>query len=296
MNKFLLSCLFFVAWSTQLAAQSKGQKLSIGLSTGAVNQDLKWSIAGNLAGQNPNIFSELHWQKVGGQSVGTTLVWNIYKHLLLAGDYERVFIRSGTVTDQDFSGDNRSGIIYDERFNADKGHATDWSASAGYKLINQPKFNLHAFAGYRINRQSLVLYDQTGSFPNLNSTYTARWKGPFIKSMAAIELVKKLQVSASISYNQVNYQAISDWNLAQDFQHPISYRHTAKGFGITGDLGLTYAAYRHVAIHVSGGYFTWQTGKGIDELFLTSGSVDKTQLNRVDWSGYRATAGLILKL
>ena len=153
MSKFSLSCILLLAWSIQLAAQPKAPKLAIGLSTGTVRQDFKWSIAGNLAGESPNVFSELHWEKVGGQSVATTVVWNVWDRLLLTGDYAHVFIRSGMVTDQDYSGNNRSSMVYNERFNADKGSTSNWSAGAGYKLINDRTFNLHAFAGYRINNQ-----------------------------------------------------------------------------------------------------------------------------------------------
>ena len=295
MSKFSLSCLLLLALSIQLAAQPNAPKLAIGLSTGMVRQDFKWSIAGNLAGESPNVFSELHWEKLGGQSMSTTLIWNVWDRLLLAGDYAHVFIRSGMVTDQDYSGDNRSGMVYNERFNADKGSTSNWSAGAGYKLINDRTFNLHAFAGYRINNQSLFIFDRTGNFSDLNSTYTAKWKGPFIKGMAAIELARKIHLSASLTYNQVNYHATSNWNLVQSFQHPVSYRHTAKGFGLVGDLGLKYNAYKHIAVQVSGGYFTWQTGKGLDELYLISGEINKTQLNKVELNGYQATAGLVFE-
>ncbi len=276
--------------------QAKPQKLSLSLTTGYSQQDLKWSIAGNIAGKNPNVYSELQWTKVGGQSVAAALDWNIWGKLLLAANYSHVYIRSGTVTDNDYNGDNRTNMVYNQRFNADKGYSRDWSASAGYKLIENAKFNLSANAGYGISTQSLYILDRTGNFPDLNSTYKANWKGPFIRASSTFGISNKFSLSTAITYNQVNHNAIADWNLIQTFQHPVSYRHTANGFGIDGELRLRYTLYENIALQADGGYYTWQTGKGIDELFLNSGEIDKTQLNIVERNGYRLTIGLLITI
>jgi hypothetical protein len=273
--------------------QTRPQKLSISLGTGYARQDLKWSIAGNLAGESPNVYSELQWKKIGGQSAAAVLEWNVWGRLFFAGDYAHVFIHTGSVTDNDYNGDNRTDMSYNERFNADKGYLRDWKAAAGYKLINNSKFSLNAYIGYGISTQSLYILDRTGNFPDLNSTYKANWKGPFVKAASELSMNYRLSILADLTYNQVNYNTTADWNLIQTFQHPVSYRHTAKGFGIDGDLYIKYKLCKNIAIQAGSGCYMWQTGKGIDELFLNNGKSDKTQLNKVERNGFRLTAGIV---
>ncbi|RYU91993.1 hypothetical protein EWM62_00705 [Mucilaginibacter terrigena] len=136
--------------------------------------------------------------------------------------------------------------------------------------------------------------DRTGNFPDLNSTYKATWKGPFVKASVGLGVTDRLKITGNLKYNQANYSSIADWNLIQTFQHPVSYRHTAKGFGIDGDLKLVYAICKNIAIQAGGGYYSWQTGNGIDELYLSAGGSDKTQLNKVERNGYRISAGVVL--
>jgi outer membrane protease len=277
-----------------LHAQSLQKKLQLGISTGYQREDLKWSIAGNLDGQNPNIYSELQWKKVGGQSVAAALRWNFWNKLMLMGGYQRVSIRSGTARDNDYNGDNRTNPAYDQLFDADKGFTRDIAIGLGYKLIDNETFSLTPYAGYGASKQSLHLLDRNGQYADLNSTYDTDWKGAFVKAIAGLKLSKKLIATAAITYHQADYKANADWNLIPTFQHPVSYRHNAKGYGIDASAGLQYAVTKNIAINLGGGYFTWQTGEGIDELFLSSGGSDKTQLNGVDRKGYKLSVGLVL--
>ncbi|RWY52549.1 hypothetical protein [Mucilaginibacter gilvus] len=286
---------FCVLLSTALLqAQSLQKKLQLSLSTGYQREDLKWSIAGNLDGQNPNIYSELRWIKIGGQSVAASLQWNFWNKLLLMGNYQRVSIKSGTVRDNDYSGDNRTNPAYNQLFDADKGFTRDIAFGLGYKLIDKEKFSLTPYAGYGTSKQSLYLLDRSGQYADLNSTYETNWKGPFVKAIAAAKVAKKFTATATIAYHQSDYNSKADWNLIPTFQHPVSYRHTAKGYGVSADASLAYGITKNLVVNLGGGYFTWQTGEGIDELFLSSGGSEKTQLNGVDRKGYKLSVGLML--
>jgi hypothetical protein len=276
-----------------LFAQTISKKLQLNLRTGYEQQELSWSIAGNSAGQNPNIYSELQWKKIGGQLLSTGLLWNIWSRVTLTADYSRVFISSGTVSDNDYGGDNRTSPLYNQLFNADKGYTQNWSVGAGYTVITNNSFSLIPYVGYGANKQSLHLLDRTGNFPDLNSTYETDWKGPFVRVNAKLKLANKLSLNSRLTYNQVNYNAKADWNLIQTFQHPVSYRHNAKGFGADGNAAVCYDITKNIALNIGGGYFTWQTGKGADELFLSSGATDKTQLNKVGQKGYRLFGGFV---
>lgn len=294
MKRQLIALIYALACGGVLHAQSQPHKLQLDLSTGYQREGFKWSIAGNQDGQNPNIYSELQWKKLGGQSVTASLQWNFWGRLLLTGGYERTSIISGTVRDNDYNGDNRTNPAYDQLFDADKGFTRDIYAGIGYKLINTDVFSLTPYAGYRAGKQSLHLYDRSGQYAELNSTYDTDWKGPFAKALAQLRLTKKLSATATLTYTQADYKAQADWNLIPSFQHPVSYRHTAKGYGLEAGAGLQYTITKNIGVNIGAGYFTWQTGEGVDELYLTSGESEKTQLNGVDRKGYKMSLGFVL--
>ena len=294
MRRILISCLPLLLCGGLLCAQPIQKTIQLKLATGYQREDLNWSIAGNQDGQSPNIYSELQWKKVGGQSLSASLQWNFWNRLVLTGEYSHVAIRSGTVSDHDYNGDNRTDPAYAQLFNADKGFTRDILAGLGYRVLNTGAFSFTPYAGYRTATQSLFLLDRTGQFPDLNSTYETGWQGPFIKAEASAKLLNKLTLTGEFAYNQADYKARADWNLIPTFQHPVSYRHTAKGYGIDANASLVYNITKNIGVNAGGGYFNWQTGKGIDELYLQSGGSQKTQLNGVDRSGYRFFGGIIL--
>lgn len=297
MKKFTGFCLLWLMISTRvLYAQSGENKLQFDITDGYQRENFHWSIAGNSNGQNPNVFSELKWAKLGGQSVAASLQWNVYKRFSFYADYTRQFITSGLVNDSDYSSDNRSSNTYNETFNAGKGHTQGWALGAGYQLVNNYWLRLTPYAGYSDNRQSLYLYDSDNRFPGLNSSYQTKWKGAFIKAIASAKLVKKLSFNTDITCNQVNYNAQGNWNLITTFKHPVSYRHHANGYGLNMNGALIYAITNHIAIQAGAGYLNWQTGNGTDLLYLNNGEVDKTQMNGAFRDGFRVFGGLRLSL
>lgn len=297
MKKFTGFCfLWLMLGARSLYAQSTGNKLQFNITDGYQRENFHWSIAGNSNGQNPNVFSELKWTKVGGQTVVTSLQCNVYQRLSVYADYTRQFITSGTVNDSDYSTDNRSGNTYNETFDAGKGHTQGWALGAGYQLIKNRWFSFTPYAGYSDNRQYLYLYDSDNRFPGLNSSYQNQWKGLYIKTIALIKLIEKLKFNTDITYNQVSYNARGNWNLITTFQHPVSYRHHANGYGLNMNGALVYAITNHIGIQAGAGYLHWQTGNGTDELYLNGGEVDKTQMNGAFRDGFRVFGGIALNL
>ncbi|MBD1392048.1 hypothetical protein [Mucilaginibacter glaciei] len=295
MIRFLITCCLFLLATGILRAQSPQNKLHLSLLTGYERQDLNWSIAGNATGQNPNIYSELKWRNVGGQTASAAIQWDVWHHIVLSGNYSRTFITTGIVTDNDYNGDNRTSPAYAMTFDADRGSTQAINLGLGYPLIQTTLFKLTPFAGYGINKQSLHLLDNTGNFADLNSTYETSWKGPFLRTSAEFRLTQKIKLIGDVTYHQVNYNASANWNLIPSFQHPVSYRHNAKGYGLDGNVYISYDLAKHVALNIGAAYFTFQTGKGVDELYLNSGGSEKTQLNGVDNKGYRLFGGLLLR-
>ncbi|MDB4900956.1 MAG: hypothetical protein JWQ63_237 [Mucilaginibacter sp.] len=296
MNKFLI---FFLTILFNLHfgyAQDIEKKAQLSLSTGWQQEDFHWSIAGNINGQNPNILSELKWKNVNGLNYAAALKWNVWKKISVYGDYNRQFIKSGSVNDMDYNGDNRTAPIYTGNFSDNKGYTSSFNAGAGYILFNNNLFSLIPYIGYGVSTQALYLVDLTGQFPTLNSTYQSNWKGPFIKVNSSIRLLQPLKLTAGIAYHQVNYSAQGDWNLINEFQHPVSYRHNADGYGLNANAMLVFSITHYIAVNISYGYFNWETGTGYDQLYLSTGQIDKTQMNGAAFKGFDIAGGIDISM
>jgi len=276
--------------------QELEKKLEVSASVGVQVESLNWSIAGNSSGQNPNVLSELKWKNVTSFNFSGELKWNIWNRVVIYGNYNRSHITSGDVSDIDYAADNRTQSTYNQNFSDDKGNTNAWYAGAGYVIFNSNRFSLVPYAGYGIDKQSLYILDNTGQFPDLNSSYFTRWKGAFIKVTSSARLINFLKIAADITYNQVNYNAQGNWNLISQFQHPVSYTHVASGYGINAGARLVYNIIPDVSVHIGYNYFNWQTGNGTDLLYLSSGQVDKTQMNGVYRKGYLISGGVMLGL
>ena len=276
--------------------QDLEKKLQVSVSVGAQEESLNWSIAGNSSGQNPNVLSELKWKNVASFNFSGELRWNVWNRVMIYGSYNRSRITSGDVSDIDYAGDNRTQSTYNQSFTDNKGNTNAWYAGAGYMIFNNSRFSLTPYVGYGINKQSFYILDNTGQFPDLNSSYFTRWKGPFIKITSSVQLINSLKIAADITYNQVNYNAQGDWNLISQFQHPISYTHMASGYGVNAGARLVYQIMPNVGVHIGYNYFNWQTGNGTDMLYLSSGQVDKTQMNGVYRKGYWVSGGFAFEL
>lgn len=277
-------------------AQDAEPKLQLSLSSGYQHENFHWSIAGNANGQDPNIYSELKWKNVSGTAYNASIQYNVWNKIILYGSYNRVSVKSGSVSDVDYSKDNRNGPVYDENFSDNKGSTLTWMAGAGYKLFNNKLFCLTPYIGYTRNIQNLYIVDETGQFPTLNSSYQAYWKGCFIKVISSIKIWRSLKASVNITYNQANYNSRGDWNLIEQFKHPISYTQIADGYGINAGAQLSYHIIRQLSIFAEFNYFDWETGNGTDTLYLTTGENDKTQFNAAFRNGYQASGGLKLNL
>ena len=284
--------LSILAVSCQWLAAQDRSCLRVKVSTGWQQENLHWSIAGNSAGQNPNVYSELKWRQVSGSLLRVSLEGDAWKRWCWFADGSRVFTRSGRVTDTDYGLDNRNDVLYKETFDSHEGYAYSCSVGLGYRLLDKPLFQLTPYIGYGLDGQSFSILDPGGAVAFLNSHYTTQWKGPLVKVAGSGRLVRRWEWEAMVMYHQVDYSAVADWNLITTFSHPVSFRHTAEGYGVDAGVSLRYAVSRRIVVQAGAAYFNWQTGTGGDALYLSSGETDKTQLNGVGRDGWKGEAGI----
>ncbi|OQP62869.1 hypothetical protein A3860_26525 [Niastella vici] len=268
-------------------AQDLPAKLQVSVTSGYEQQDLRWSIAGNTNGQNPNILSELKWKNVAGPVTGLHIQYRFFNHWQLEGEYAHPFFLSGKVYDTDYGSNDRTNKVYDEQFNAGKGGADRWQAGLANRIPLTRTISITPSAGYGIFHQTLYIAGNTSIFSNLNSTYKTKWAGPYGQILCSLAPTKKLGMNAGIRYSQVRYRASANWNLIREFNHPESFRHTANGYGIHAHTSMLYRASRMHSIGITGTYSCWQTGRGIDEMYLAGGGSQQTQLNEVHSAGWQ---------
>lgn len=294
MRKHLFLIISFVSISTFVSAQS-GDKLQLSVGTGYQKENFHWSIAGNADGQNPNVYSELKWHNIAGETWYSSLQYNFWNRFWITGGYSYSKITSGTSNDTDYGADNRTDSVYDQNFSSNKGSTSTWSADIGCSVIQTRKIQLLPSIGYSSNYQNYYLLGNVGDFAQVNSSYKTNWKGTYLKLKVRFQLIGPLCIAASATYNQIKYNAAADWNLIENFQHPVSFRDNANGYGFNGNAGLLYAITKHISIHAGLTWFDWETGKGIDQLYLTNGTTDKTQMNGASRKGTMVDGGLDIR-
>lgn len=272
--------------------------------TGFRQDNFDWNIAGNIQGGSPNILSELTWSDLSMTQIKAKGRLIFKDHLVLDGYAAYADIYSGENQDSDFSGNNRTSEFSRSNNSSDDGEAEDLSAGAGYRFFlggGPPLFEvdhlwLTILGGYSRHELNLVMTDgfqtipATGSFTGLHSNYWAEWEGPW----TGFELFgkkKKLSGLFRFEYHWADYYGSANWNLRSDFQHPKSYEHTADGVGFVFNLGTAYHFNDRWSIDLNADIQDWETGKGIDRTFFSSGTISETQLNEVNWDSYAIMLG-----
>ena len=266
------------------------RKIETSLLIGYAEDNLTWSIAGNLNGQNPNIYSELIWEGLKGPQTRLNIKYNFWKSFILISDFTHFSILTGSATDSDYEEDNRTSRIFFAELNSDKGRNYSFNPALGYRFNFFGRMHLLPSIGYGINSQKLYLLD--AQVPELKSTYQTLWKGPFAGLETSLDVFNTIKCQIGLRYHQVSYKAQADWNLIEEFKHPVSFEHVAKGYGIDADLRIGFEITRSFTAHLSSNYYKWSTGTGFDELFLTDGRVVKTRLNGVIRRGFTAGLGI----
>ncbi len=293
---FLFSVFLLLAGNV-----SAEREASFAFNNGYRSDDLDWNIAGDSAGSNPNILSELNWSdlkiyqlKAEGKVI---LDW-----FYLRGSMDYGWILDGENQDSDYLGDNRTLEFSRSNNSSDNGNVMDASVGVGFSFEPGPGWlRITPLAGYSLHEQNLTMTDgfQTfpaiGPFSGLNSTYDTQWNGPWAGIDFAIEASRRLTLFGSFEYHWADYEAEANWNLRTDFAHPKSFEQIADGKGIVISAGGTYAIDRHWLINANFDYLNWSTDAGIDRTFFADGTTLSTRLNEVNWSSFAALFGIMYR-
>lgn len=252
--------------------------------------NLRWNIAGDLNGQNPNVLSELTWKKIRifqlTANVNTALDDKVY--LLSSLGYGWIF--NGPVQDSDYYGDNRSEEFWRSNNKTIGDNSLNAAMALGYELTPPTAgLQISTLVGYSSDSQKLRMADgnqtipASGQFNGLNSTYQTNWAGPFLGLKMTGLISSKLRISGQYEHHQANYSAFGNWNLRSDLAHPKSFAHKAEGVGDIIALGLDYSIGGDWFFKFNTQFGVWSTSPGLDQVFSPEGISEITRLNEVNW-------------
>jgi hypothetical protein len=269
------------------------------------NDDLDWNIAGDSSGNNPNILSELTWSDLEIFQLEFAVERNFPNRLKLKGSLAYGFIFDGENQDSDYLGNNRTLEFSRSNNSADDGNTSDVSIGLGYSIpLLREDFIVTPLVGFSFHGQNLTITEgfQTipllGPFPGLNSSYDARWYGPWV----GLELNARIynrdgtslahEILFGIEYHWADYYAEANWNLRAVFAHPKSFEHEADGSGIVLGAGYNYFFNPQWSLGISGKYQEWETDPSIHRIFLAVGGEVETRLNEVNWESFSLMFGV----
>ena len=156
-----LLALFFLLFTQSFTqAQQRQSMLEFSLAGGFQSVNLKWSIAGNLSGRDPDILSEVQWQSIQGISFFPELKIRFARRWLAGVAISRCYVSSGRALDRDYQYDGRQQQTYDAELKSDKGRLESYSTYLRYFLLAEKKFTLAMRAGFKIENENLFLFAQ----------------------------------------------------------------------------------------------------------------------------------------
>lgn len=270
---------------------------------GLREDSLSWNIAGPF--RTPNIASELNWKDVRSVEVslngGASILCSWPVHL--SGSYGWIY--AGKMTDEDFFGEDRSGLFLKSRAKASRGEVFDLSLDGGHTFFLKKGVQLTPRIGYRLSEQHLKEFhgftefnltdpDDVGPIEGLNSGYNAKWYGPFLGIKADVPLFGGL-LGFGFDYHYPNYSARGKANLRTDIVG--DYVHRSRGFG--KEFFARYqAAFQEICLLELklkwGKFWTKRGDEGETVETADQGRVPvKVDLNRVEWKSKSVSAHLI---
>lgn len=278
-------------------ASAEELSFRVGAGVGYGFDTLRWNIAGPAG--LPNVLSELDYENIESvvgrvdlQAAGDT--WSI------DGEVTYGLIRNGQFTDDDFALNNRAGLFSQSTGSVDDHDLQGAALMLGYALTDSDALTVRLLLGGRIYRQRLRMNNGVqevpalGGFADLNSTYTATWYGPALGfSVMRRFPTSNFGLSVDGTGMPLWYDGQGKWNLRSDFQQDPSFKHKARGWGLTTDVKLSYFLGPG-EIYVGARYLYFAAFDGNDTTFFSDGTQFTIPFNEAEAQSVLGYAGLAL--
>jgi len=321
---FLIAC-FLLSYG-RLQAQ---EATDVSFMAGYRQDSLDWSIGG---GGVPNVLSELSWRDLTSYQLRGDVTSVTARNYYFRGSVSYGWVQSGQNRDSDYAGNNRTLEFSRSVNGVDGSKVIDYKGGFGKSFSFGDRgqhYYVPLIVGYAYHSQELKMKDgrqvvsnlanaqvldptitglpALGHIQGLNSSYDAIWSGPWLGFDLALDLQQKGTVTFRLEHHIFDYSAKANWNLRDDFRHPVSFEHDASGQGQVLELGWKGRPnHQDWQWGVNLSWRHWSTNSGTDTTYVTyyydPGSmsyvyctpycVGKARLNGVNWSSRQINISL----
>ncbi|MCK4839370.1 MAG: hypothetical protein KAS94_11260 [Desulfobulbaceae bacterium] len=316
----LATSFMLIAPISALAAD-RLDRLDLELNVGSRVDQLDWNIAGNIYGDNPNIISELTWEDLEITEIttkGRIIMFNNHAPFggTVRGSISYGEIQAGTNQDSDFGLDDRTDEFSRSNNQADEGEVWDLTLGGGlvFKTPNR-KLIISPLIGGSYHSQDLTIHDgyQTVSLDNpfssdpadnpppvgpiagLASTYDAEWRSGWVGVDLEFQPSPSFELHGSLELHSAEFEAVANWNLRSDFNHPKSFKHhSTEAAGVVAGFGTKFGTSK-LLLNLDLHYQKWRAEDGIDKTYFSDGSIGITRVNEVNWESFSLSAGLTIR-
>jgi hypothetical protein len=225
-------------------------------------------------------------------------------------------INSGENQVSDYDGDNRTMEFSRSNNDGGSGSVKDYSASLNYEVAvkyfdwissitpmigySQYEQNLRITNGMQTLTDSSSSSNSSingstppavGKFDDLNSSYSSKWKGPFIGIGVKTSYNNTHSFAFTYQYHKSNYSAEGNWNLRDDLKHPKSFSQSSTGNGRDLDLEYGYRIFENVTFNLNLNYKVYSANGGTIKFNNTNNTTTTQKLNQVEWQSIATMAG-----
>jgi hypothetical protein len=257
------------------------------ISLSSRSDKLNWSIAID----DVNEASKVKWDELRVPQIQFSGKIMLNHDWFLEGYYSTGSINSGVASDTDYA---QSGQVFLNMQSSAGGSVSDVSLAVG-KALNIELSNdvsilsISPLLGLSFHQQKLKMtdgvqvYPTETSIPQLDNGYSAIWNSVWVGLGAEYLLQPDIELNALVKFHKASYDARANWNLRHDLKHPVSFEHDADGQGSVLSVGLNYYFTRNLFFGFHIERQDWETKKGGDRTFFSSGRTEYYTLNSVKW-------------
>lgn len=272
------------------------------------HDDLKWAVLfppqffNKVTGEAYPVFSELTWRAMRTIYIGGSGQYQIRPNIYLLGSANYGYIASGQVQDSDYLSANRF-MEYSRSLSDIYGQIYHLTGGVGYRLVSYGSWWLMPEIGGLDADQNLAMSmgEQVvsqygigaplGRIYGLHSSYDAKWRGGYL-GLNMVYAGSPVTIKTGLQYQLLNFKAVADWNLRGNFQHPVSFRQSAKGYGLLASIDFIHHLKSGLSMDLLYSYQYRHTQTGTDVLYLTSGEASNHPLDPINATTYTVMLGL----
>lgn len=290
------------------------------LMLGYRQDSLDWNIKGNTG---PNILSQLTWRDLKTYQIRGDVISVNDQSFYFRGSASYGWIQSGENQDSDYAGNNRTLEFSRSVNDVDGSKLMDFKGGVGIQIPFGDRNRHHVVPlifGLSYNSQQLKMTDgrqvvsnlanaqiynpgiaslpPVGPISGLNSSYDATWLGVWLGLDIDFDLKDMGTVTFRLENHRSDFNAKANWNLRDDFDHPVSFEHEANGRGLVLELGWQSPfKQQNWQWGVNLGWQRWTTEPGTDRTYVTyyydnignlvvctPYCIGAARLNEVNWS------------